>query len=192
MKQFSFSAYKPLIALVGMMVCLAANAQPERLGSIYSLERSNGFKDIRLGAYTGEAKYKFDYMDGDSRLDADSCLKFDCNDSTLLKVADGLRLDMVGIRTYKGKIVNIYLFFKLSDGFKMLSHFLGAYGMFTSRRDGYSDVYYWDTGRVRLGLFYSVNTDLGVAVFTSKSLQDEIAARRTVLNKKDMVLLTSE
>lgn len=198
MQQFSFFSIKAFSALLIFFFFSFGNvlhvyAQTERLGALRLLESSNGFKGIQLGAYAGQAyKYKFNYMDGDSRFDADSCLKFDCSDSMLLKLTNDLSLDMVGIRTYKGRIVNIYLFFKLSDGYKMLSNFLGTYGMFTSRRDSYSNAYYWDTERVNLALLYAVRVDLGVAIFTSKSVQNEMKRKHSPVNTKDRVLLTSE
>jgi len=92
----------------------------------------------------------------------------------LLKLAGDLKLDLIGIRTYKNKIVNIYLFFKLSDGYKILRVLLTNYGLFTDRPYDYADIYNWDSSTINLSLRYNVKVDLGVAIFTCNRLENEI------------------
>ncbi|MDF2432094.1 MAG: hypothetical protein JWP44_1725 [Mucilaginibacter sp.] len=150
-------------------------------GSLGYLKQSNGFKDIVLGSNINIIpSYKLGYMDGDYHVDADSCLKLNYKD-TDLKFGDNLFLDLVGIRTFKNKVVNIYLFFKKADGYKVLQSMLDSYGLFTDRPDNYQDVYNWNTSRVSLSLMYEMNVDLGVAIFTCNDLQKEIETRKQKL-----------
>jgi hypothetical protein len=123
-------------------------------------------------------KSKLFYLDDDSRLDADSCYKFEYRDTSLLKVGNDFYLDLVGIRTYKNKVVNIYLFFKKSDGYKLLNNFLAAYGVFTSKPDDYSDIYEWHSSMIDVSLRYQSDNDLGlgIAVYTFKRQEDQLQA----------------
>ena len=130
-----------------------------------------------LGADINNIKYeKLSYSDSNgNRFDADSCLKFAITDTTLLKIDDDLSLDMVGVRTYKDKIVNIYLFFSKADEYKILSNFLSSYGTFTSKPFEYKNIYNWDSRLVSLSLMGQQNIEDGVAVFTCNPLITSIA-----------------
>jgi len=155
-------------------------SQANKPGSIRYLSACNGLNQgLVLGSDVRELPMgKLSFLDGDSRVDADSCLRYEYNDENVLAMPDSTRLDMIGLRTYKNKIVNIYVFFKITDAYKVLNRFISSYGMFTSRPDSYSDVYIWDTGNLNLSLRYQCKTDLGVAIFTNKQLEDEIKSSR--------------
>ena len=163
--------------LVVILLCFPALtiAQQKRPGSIEYLKFCNGFNRITLGSDINLLPQdKLSFMDGDDKLDADSCLKFEYRDYDLFKMPEGLKLDLIGLRTYKNKIVNIYLFFKRPEGYKALSVFLNAYGPFSERPDDYADVYNWNCGLLNLSLKYDLNVDLGVAILTSGPLANEI------------------
>ena len=152
-----------------------AFSQSKKPGSIEYLKYSNGFGNIFLGSDLSQlTEYKLAFLDNDNKFDADSCLKFEYRDANLLKLAGDLKLDLIGIRTYKNKIVNIYLFFKLSDGYKILRVLLTNYGLFTDRPYDYADIYNWDSSTINLSLRYNVKVDLGVAIFTCNRLENEI------------------
>jgi hypothetical protein len=155
-----------------------ANAQVLKTGSIAYLTLNNGpGNTVVLGSDIKDLQAaNLSYLDGDSRVDADSCLKYAYNDPNVLDLGDSLNLDLVGIRAYRDKIVNIYLFFKMTDAYKVLQKFIGMYGQFTDRPDNYSDIYNWNSGLLTLSLRYKYKADLGVAIFTSKTLQNQIAA----------------
>jgi hypothetical protein len=165
------------VALTILCLPVMANAQGTRAGSIEYLKSANGLNNIRLGADVRTLGLSnLPYMDGDSRVDADSCLKYAYNDEQVLAMADSVNLDMIGIRTYKDRVVNIYVFFKMSDAYKVLNNFISTYGQFTERPDNYADVYNWNTNTVNLSLNYQYKGDLGVATFTSKPVENEIAS----------------
>jgi hypothetical protein len=102
----------------------------------------------------------------------------------MLKMGDSLDLEMVGIRTYKGNIVNIYLFFKRPESYKILSDFLTAYGNYTDKPDEYKDIYNWNSSAVSLSLMYEAKVDLGVAVFTCNRLSATVAANDKLRSSK--------
>lgn len=155
-----------------------------KTGSVEYLKSCNGFKSISLGADLSTINCsKLNYLDGDSNFDADSCLKFAITDSAFLKVDNNLSLDMVGIRTYKNKIVNIYLFFQKADAYKVLSNFLSSYGVFTSKPFEYKNIYNWDSSAISLSLMYQADVDDGVAVFSCNPLVEYIA------NEKEMAAI---
>jgi hypothetical protein len=146
-------------------------------GSVESLKANNGFGNLLLGHNITELPAQnLTYLDDDSRIDPDSCLKYQYHDDKLLALGDSLSLDAIGLRTFQNKIVNVYLFFKMQDAYKVLSNFLNAYGPCTSRPDAYSDIYNWDTSQLSLSLRYQVKTDIGVAIFTSKEMENTMAA----------------
>jgi len=168
------------IALFIIICCrwFMVHAQDLKTGSISYLTLNNGLSNnVVLGADIKELQAaNLSYLDGDSHIDADSCLKYAYNDPNVLALGDSLNLDMVGIRTYKDKIVNIYLFFKMTDAYKVLKQFISMYGQFTDRPDNYSDIYNWNSSLLSLSLRYQYKADLGVAIFTCKRLQNEIEA----------------
>jgi hypothetical protein len=151
-------------------------SQPKKQGTIEYLKFTNGFNGIKLGADLQHLPdYKLAFLDGDNQFDADSCLMFAYEDPDLLKLDSNLNVQLIGLRTYKDKVVNIYIFFKLSDGYKMLHNFLTNYGLFTSKPSDYVDIYNWTSSKINLSLRYEVKVDLGVAIFTCNDLEDEIA-----------------
>ncbi|SEO43609.1 hypothetical protein ACFGVS_15110 [Mucilaginibacter sp. AW1-7] len=168
------------IALFIIISCqwFMANAQALKTGSISYLTLNNGpGNNVVLGSDIKDLQAaNLSYLDGDSRADADSCLRYAYTDPNVLDLGDSLNLDMVGIRAYRDKIVNIYLFFKMTDAYKVLQKFISMYGQFTDRPDNYSDIYNWNSSLLTLSLRYQYKADLGVAIFTSKTLQNEIAA----------------
>jgi hypothetical protein len=166
---------KWLIVLVCFLPSLAFS-QSDKTGSIEYLKRCNGINGLTLGQDISQIpSYKLSFLDNDNKPDADSCISYQYKDSCLLTLGDSLSLDAIGLRTYKNKIVNIYLFFKMTDAYKVLSNFLNAYGPFTDRPNAYADIYNWDTSVLNLSLRYQVKTDLGVAIFSDKNLEYEIA-----------------
>ncbi len=166
---------KTLMYIILLCPCMAF-AQVEKLGSISNLTSAKDFKYLftDLGSIPAN---KLAYMDGNSQLDADSCLNYQCTDDSLLKVHENLILDMVGFKAYDHKIVNVYLFFKKADGYKVLSYFLNQFGLFTSKPSAYQDIYYWDTKEFSLALKYDLNTDLGVAILTNNKLNQALALK---------------
>jgi hypothetical protein len=168
------------IALFIIISCqwFMANAQSLKTGSITYLTLNNGpGNNVVLGADIKDLQTaNLSYLDGDGRVDADSCLKYAYNDPNVLTLGDSLNLDMVGIRAYKDKVVNIYLFFKITDAYKVLQKFISMYGQFTDKPDNYSDIYNWNSSLLTLSLRYQYKADLGVAIFTSKTVQNEIVA----------------
>jgi hypothetical protein len=128
---------------------------------------------------------KLTYLDNDSKPDADSCIRYQYKDSSLLALGDSLSLNAIGLRAYKNKIVNIYLFFRMPDAYKILNNFLNAYGPFTGRPNAYADIYNWDTSVLNLSLRYQVKTEMGVAIFSSKNIENQIAANRPAAILKD-------
>lgn len=161
-------------------------AQGAGQGSIDYLKYCNGINNIILGSDVQNLGVsKLSYLDGDSRIDADSCFKYEYKDERLLAMGDSLNLDLIGIRTYKDKVINIYLFFKMNDAYKVLNNFINAYGQFTDRPDNYTDIYNWNSSMVNLTLRYQYKADLGIAIFTSKQLEDEMMANKLRVTAKD-------
>ncbi|QEC76132.1 hypothetical protein [Mucilaginibacter ginsenosidivorax] len=177
------------IALFIIISCqwFMANAQSLNTGSITYLTLNNGpGNSVTLGSDIKDLHTaNLSYLDGDSRVDADSCLKYAYNDPNVLTLGDSLNLDMVGIRAYKDKVVNIYLFFKITDAYKVLQKFISMYGQFTDRPDNYSDIYNWNSSLLTLSLRYQYKADLGVAIFTSKTVQNEIVADKQKAVSRD-------
>jgi hypothetical protein len=172
-----FYAFKTLFIFF-LLLPLAVFPQGKVIkpGSLAYLKLVNGYNGIVLGSeVTQLTKSKLEFLDGDSKLDADSCLKLAFNDTTVLKVGKDLYLDMIGLRTYKNRIVNIYVFFKKSDGYKVFRDFLTTFGLFTSKPNDYADIYNWTSANVDLSLRYEDKVDLGVAVFTCNPLLREMA-----------------
>lgn len=169
-----------------MLFCLflpgMAWPQSVETGSAEYLLAANGFKNLKLGEIMKlipksksrhkKYKYRLAYMDGDDTLDADSCYRYIYEDDDILELSDGVTLDRVGLRTYKNQIVEIYLFFRHDDGYKVLKDFVNNYGTCNIRPTDFT--YLWDIGDVSLSLHYRQGVDLGVAIFSSKRLEKRL------------------
>ncbi|GAB3907001.1 hypothetical protein [Mucilaginibacter boryungensis] len=174
-KFIQLSCNKVLLQLVVILfISTLAFAQKNKIGSAGYLQTAIGFKDIKLGEDINKLNYARSYLDDDSRFDADSCLKLAVSDSSALKFTNDLNLSMIGVRTYKNKIVNIYLFFPKKDGSKMLSTFIATYGGYFTKPDEDTNIYTWDSKKVSLSLMYQADVEYGVAIFTYKSLAEYI------------------
>jgi len=147
-------------------------AQYINLGSIKNLSAANGFGNIFLGENIGLIpKSKLAFMDNDSIPDIDGCVKYEYRDLDRVKDDSNLDLDLVGIRVYKKKIINIYLFFKREDGYQMFNSFEANYGNYTERVSDFT--YNWETENVKLHLEYN-KEDLGIAIYSCKKLYREL------------------
>ncbi|MDB4903815.1 MAG: hypothetical protein JWQ63_3096 [Mucilaginibacter sp.] len=168
-----------LLIVTSILLPVLVFSQSKKTGSIEYLKYSNGFNNIVLGDDIKQIPdYKLTYLDNDKKFDSDSCLKFAYRDTSLLKLNNDLYLELVGLRTYKNKVVNIYLFFKKKDGYKVLRSFLSSYGLFTSKPNDYVDIYSWNSSTINLTLKYELDAELGVAVFSCNSLEKEIEAMK--------------
>jgi hypothetical protein len=161
--------------MVGAVLCLLMPAitfaQDADTGSVAHLEQARGFKYLKLGVVTKFIPaYKMTYRDGDDTPDADSCYRYIYQDDDIVDVADGLKLEKVGVRTYNKEIVEVYLFFKQEDGYKLLKNFTDKYGTCSERPADFT--YIWNTGDVNLTLRYTAGLDLGVAIFSSNKLEE--------------------
>lgn len=182
-----------LLIIISILLPVVGFSQSIKEGSIEYLKAANGFGPIILGSQISSIPdYKLTYLDNDRIFDADSCLKYAYKDTAILKLGRDLYFDLVAIRTYKDKVVNIYLFFKKKDGYKVLRNFLTTYGLFANKPNDYVDIYNWETNLLNLTLQYELKSELGVAVFTCNSVEKEIEAmklRRIInnyyLNKLD-------
>lgn len=182
-----------LFLIMILFISKLSVAQSTKIGSVEYLAFNNGFKGIRLGADLGTIKCsKLSYLDNDDKFDADSCLKFAISDSSFLKVNNDLTLDMIGVRTYKNRIVNIYLFFQKSDSYKILSNFLATYGIFTSKPFEYKNIYDWDCSDVSLSLMYQADVDDGVAIFSCNPLIENIAKEKEMAAIREKAKLMKE
>ncbi|WPV01527.1 hypothetical protein SNE26_07045 [Mucilaginibacter sp. cycad4] len=177
---------KTLLIAIACLLPSLVFSQSKTPGSVEYLKFCNGISGLTLGEDISQIPaYKLAYLDNDDKPDADSCIRYQYKDSSLLVQGDSLLLDAIGFRTYKNKIVNIYLFFKMTDAYKILGDFLKAYGPFTGRPNNYADIYNWDTSALNLSLRYQVKTEMGVAIFSSKHLESEIAANKPAVILKD-------
>ena len=160
------------IVTVFIVLPMFCNAQEINLGSIKNLSASNGFGNIFLGENISLIpKSKLAYMDNDSIPDIDGCVKYEYRDLDRVKDDSNLDLDLVGIRVYKKKIINIYLFFKREDGYQMFNSFEGNYGNYTERVTDFT--YNWETESVKLHLEYN-KEDIGIAIYSCKKLYREL------------------
>jgi hypothetical protein len=181
------SIKKLLIAIVCLLPSLVFS-QAKTPGSVEYLKYCNGINGLTLGEDISQIPAcKLSFLDNDDKPDADSCISYQYKDSNNILSAkeDSLSLNAIGLRTYKNKIVNIYLFFKMADAYKILRNFLNTYGPFTERPNAYADIYNWDTSMLNLSLRYQVKTEMGVAIFSNKNLENEIAANRPGIIFKD-------
>jgi hypothetical protein len=177
-----------------MIFCLlipcTVHSQEIKSGSVQYLQATNGFKDLKLGSITKLIPaYKLIYMDGNNKPDADSCYRYIYQDDSILKLGDGLMLDRVGLRTYNNQIVDIYLFFKSADGYKVLKNFIANYGACNDRPADFT--YIWNTGDVSLSLHYEEGLDLGVAIFSSKKMKQLVQQNSIKMAATQKAIATS-
>lgn len=171
------------------MPCLV-HSQAIKSGSAQYLQAANGFKDLKLGSITKLIpSYKLAYMDGNNKPDADSCYRYIYQDDNILNLADGLMLDRVGLRTYNNRIVEIYLFFRYADGYKVLKNFIANYGACNDLPADFT--YIWNTGDVNLSLHYEEGLDLGVAVFSSKKMRQLVQQNSIKMAATQKAIATS-
>jgi hypothetical protein len=143
-------------------------------GSSAYLLASNGFKQLKLGEDIKNLEMdKLGYMDGVDSLDKDSCYKLVYQDDEIRNMGNGLTLNLVGLRVYKNKIVNIYLFFPRDAGFNVLQKLEADYGKFTNAPGEF--MYDWKTNGTSLLLRYTPVTDMGVAIFTCNQIAQQVA-----------------
>lgn len=174
-----------MVLIVACMLPSLAFSQSKK-GTVEYLKFCNGIKGLTLGEDVNHIpSYKLSYLDNDDKPDADNCLSYQYKSDSSSAQTDSLSIDAIGLRTYKNKIVNIYLFFKMGDAYKILGNFLNMYGPFTNRPDAYADVYNWDTSLLNLSLRYQVKTEMGVAIFSDKELESELAADKRNIALKE-------
>jgi hypothetical protein len=160
------------IVTIILAIPLFSYSQDINLGSINNLKASNGFGNIYLGENISLIpKYKLAFMDNDSIPDIDGCIKYEYRDLDKINNDNNLDLDLVGIRVYKNKIINIYLFFRKEDGYKIFQSFESNYGGYSQRLGDFT--YNWDADNVKLCLEYD-KEDLGIAIYSCKKLYQEI------------------
>lgn len=147
--------------------------QPAQKGSLGYLSLCNGLKQIKLGSDLGRLDPgKLAYLDDVDSLDADGCYKFCYKDSDMLYLGNGLLLNRIGLRTYNGRIVNIYLFFPRDAGHSVLKSFEANYGEYTDILGEF--MYDWKTTGVTLSLRYSRAVEMGVAIFTCVDVENQM------------------
>jgi len=147
-------------------------SQDIKLGALSNLSAANGFDNIFLGENINLIpKSKLAYLDNDSIPDIDGCKKYEYRDLDRINNDSSLALNLVGIRVYKNKIINIYLFFKKEDGYHIFQSFESNYGNYTQRVSDFT--YNWETDNVKLYLEYD-KEDLGIAIYSCKQLYHEI------------------
>jgi len=160
------------ILIFFLVIPIFSYSQNTNLGSLNYLNESNGFENIYLDEDISLIPQgKLAYMDNDSIPDIDGCIKYEYGDLDQINNKSNLNLDLVGIRVYKHKIINIYLFFKKELGFDVFQSFEGNYGGCTERISDFT--YRWETDNVKLYLEYDKG-DLGLAIFSCKKLYREI------------------
>ncbi|MFD2146945.1 hypothetical protein [Mucilaginibacter antarcticus] len=171
-----------LLFVVLMGVPALSFAQKRQIGSLAYLNTIAGVNGIKVGTDVATISYsKLKYLDDDGKFDADSCLKFAVSDTARLKLDNDVRLNMIGVRTFKNKIVNIYLFFPKENGYKIVKEFIANYGGFFSKPDANADIYKWDSETVNLSVMYQADVEDGVAIFTSKPLVQHISQEKEAI-----------
>ncbi|MEO3404604.1 hypothetical protein AAFN85_11925 [Mucilaginibacter sp. CAU 1740] len=177
----SLLSYNTLVITV-MVLCfpLVSFSQTLKPGSLAYLKQANGIGGFRLGSYlTLSQSQDLSYIDGENgKPDADSCVTYEYHIENGLKVEGGLNINHVCLRTYKNKLVNIYVFFNRKEGYLVLRRFLQWYGTFTAKPNDYLDIYDWDSNKVKVSLRYHLDTDQGMAVYTCVDLMNEVEARK--------------
>lgn len=164
-----------LILVIGPLL---GSSQLYKMGTIDGLKRDNGFNRLVLGQEIEQiSDNKLAYLEDFPRLDADSCMFYEYHDEDVQLISKDLKIKFIAIRAYKYKIVNIYVLFDRSEGFKVLNNFLARYGQFTGRPNPYADVFEWDCSSVNLLLKYQLDVEFGIAVYTCKALDREIKER---------------
>ena len=165
-----------ILVLIIILPCMVSS-QPADTSLIDYLKQTNGFKEVILGSDISLLHwYNLTYLDGDNNFDADSCLNYVYTADHITELGNGLRLDLVAIRAYKNKIVNIYLFFKTDDGHEVLKDFIANYGPFTTRTGAF--MYDWNTKAVDLSLKSNRDLDLGVAIYTCNDIETKLNEMR--------------
>jgi len=167
------------IGIVTMLLAFPTFSHSRESDSVLlkNLSQVNGFGNIRLGENVSLiSKSKLAFMDNDSIPDIDGCVKYEYRDLERIKNDSNLDLDLVGIRVYKNKIINIYLFFKKENGFQVFQAFESNYGGYTQRTSDFT--YNWETDNVRLYLEYD-KQDLGIAIYSCKQLYQELDQKKS-------------
>jgi hypothetical protein len=158
------------VMLFGLFLPGMAWTQSVETGLLKYPLAANGFKNLKLGEFTKLIPvYRLVYMDGNDMPDADSCYRYIYNDNNILGLADDITLNKVGFRTYKNQIIEIYLFFRHVDGYKVLKDFVANYGTWNNRPTDFT--YIWENGDVSLSLCYKDDLELGVVIFSSKKMR---------------------
>ncbi|MDB4919458.1 MAG: hypothetical protein JWQ54_1441 [Mucilaginibacter sp.] len=181
-----------LIVILSLLISISSKcfSQSIKPGSLDYLKSSNGFNGIILGSNIGLLSMNdLSYLDDNGYYDADSCILYEYKNYNILRIDNDLSFRALAIKVYKNKIVDIYIFFNRPEGFKVLSKFLAKYGQFTDRPNDYLDIYNWNCSKVKLSLKYQLDLDLGIAVFTCKSIEQEIEMKRK--KQLQQVLLTN-
>jgi len=165
------------VALAFALLPMCCLAQRKHGATIENLKTAKGFDRLVTGSSINTIPgCRLTYLDGKTTSDADSCIFFEYQDYSAMKINADLTLRAIALRVYKEKIVSVYLFFDKADGFKVLRDFLTRYGQFTNRPNAYADVFEWTSDAITLELQYQLDVDLGMAVYTDTSLQRQIAA----------------
>jgi hypothetical protein len=170
----SFILKKIILFLFAILVPCIIFCQPKQNELLEHLRSGNGFKQIELGADIRQLERdKLSYLDDVDSVDSEGCNKFCYRDSSMLYLGNGLFLKQVGLRTYKDRIVNIYLFFPRGAGHDMLKYFEANYGKSTDVPGEF--MFDWKTTGVTLSLRYNQPSEMGIAIFSSDNIAEQMA-----------------
>jgi hypothetical protein len=171
-----FPNYKLKLLVVLAFFPIVTLGQPTvKTGSIGFLTNSRSFGPLKLGSDIDALPYqKLSFLEDNNKPDSDSCFTYQFMDSTMTDLEGIVPLYGVCIRTYKNKIVNIYIFFSKNYGYALLRNFLTLYGLFTSKPDDYLDFYKWTSKSVDLTLRYEPKKSLGMAIYTWNEINDNL------------------
>lgn len=136
------------------------------LAKLKILKQKNGFKCFQLGDSITRYLDKVELVKGSS--DTYSAI-----DTTLLKIGDEIKLSMILIKTYDGKILSVSPMTKPEYSYKMLKVLLAAYGRWSYRPNRYMDKYFWYSPNKKVKLyFYGEKLDKWIfATFTDLELE---------------------
>lgn len=158
---------KKFLFVLCLIALITGNAVAQ-IGSPENLEAKNGFKYFILGDSISKYSDKIELVKGSNDT-------YSATDTTLLKIGDEIKLSMILIKTYNGRILSISPMAKPEYSYKMLNVFLAAYGRWSYRPNQYMDKYFWFSPNKKVKLyFYGEKLDKWIfATFTDMELDSQ-------------------
>lgn len=150
--------------LAVLLILLASASVYAQKGTTGYLDEKRGFKTFVLGSPISDYANIVEQVPGNPD-------KYTVSDTTMLHIGDDIKLTLIQITTFDGKILSIGAVAHKEYGSKIFSVLKSAYGMVYHQANRYIDNYIWNANTCTLS-FNNADTTWCVFILKDKELDN--------------------